>query len=91
MGYLLCREETADVRGCFPVVRRTRQARPKTWNRLDELAGYGHRGRTTAKTLRRETPIFEADLGVDSTVFEVGELKYKEGNDLPLARGLAKD
>ena len=29
--------------------------------------------------------------GVDSTVFEVGELKYEEGNDVPLARDLAKD
>ena len=29
--------------------------------------------------------------GVDSTVFEVGELKYKEGNDVPLVRDLAKD
>ena len=28
---------------------------------------------------------------VDSTVFDVGELKYKEGNDVPLARDLAKD
>ena len=24
--------------------------------------------------------------GVDSTVFEVGELKYKKGNDVPLIR-----
>ena len=28
---------------------------------------------------------------VDSTLFEVGELKYEEGNDVPLASDLAKD
>ena len=34
---------------------------------------------------------YKLDLDADFTIFEVDELKYKKGDDVPLARDLASD
>ena len=58
-----------------------KKARPKTWNQVDEPAGYGHRGRTTAKTEPHQTLQSLKQYGVIDGVKCCGHVQQHQQRD----------